>query len=53
MKHCLEHCLDENKVVSGNEGQNYMTVGEGEKKFVRVLLLNCHWYFAIRQEKRW
>ena len=33
---CLEHYLDEYKVVSGNEGQNYMVVGEGEKKIVRV-----------------
>ena len=33
---CLEHYLDEYKVVSGNDGQNYVGVGEGEKKIVRV-----------------
>ena len=49
---CLEHYLDEYKVVSVIDGQNYMVVGEGEKKFVRVLLLNCHWDFAIPQGRR-
>ena len=34
MRSCLEHYLDEDKVVSGNDGQNYIVVGEGEKKIV-------------------
>lgn len=32
MRHCLENYLDENKVVSVSDGQNYIVVGEGERK---------------------
>ena len=32
MRYCLEHYLDENKVVSVIDGQTSIAVGEGEKK---------------------
>ena len=51
MRHCLDDYLDEYKVVSVIDGQNYIAVGEDEKRIVTVSLLNFHWYFAKQGKK--
>ena len=53
MRHCLDDYLDEYKVVSVIDGQNYIAVGEDEKRIVTVSLLNFHWYFAKQGKKGW